>query len=273
MKSIAHISDLHFGTEDIGIANELLNDINSLEPDLVVISGDLTQRARTSQYRSAAAYIKKFKSSVLTVPGNHDVPLFDIFRRFFSPLTRYNKYINKDVDVFYSDDEMAVLGLNTARSFTWKNGRLSVEQIELIRTKLCSINMPLIEVIVVHHQFIPPSKENKVALLGRAELALKTISECGVDLILAGHLHEGFTGDVLTYYPNMNRSVIVAQAGTAISQRRRGEPNAYNYIYLSKDFISIKVRVWNGSSFAETKQINYKCSAEKKWVQQNISII
>ncbi|MEO8211153.1 MAG: metallophosphoesterase family protein, partial [bacterium] len=223
MKTIAHISDLHFGTEDKQTAEGLLEDIKLKDPTILVVSGDLTQRARAGQFKAAKEYLDKINLPKIIVPGNHDIPLFDIFRRFLFPLFRYKKYITDDMTPFYKDDEIAVLGINTARSFTWKNGRISVDQMQVIREKFIPVKMPVLEILVIHHQFIPSPREN-VSLVGRASQALEVIDECGVDLVLAGHLHEGFTGDIQTYHPG-RRSIIIAQAGTAISKRRRGDPN------------------------------------------------
>lgn len=264
MRTIAHISDLHFGTEDNQIASDLLKDIERKNPSLVVVSGDLTQRARAGQFKAAKEYLDKIHFPKIVVPGNHDIPLFDIFRRFLFPLTRYKKYITEDLTPFYNDDEMAILGINTARSFTWKNGRISIDQMKVMKDKFCSIKMPLIEIFVIHHQFIPSPTEN-VSLVGRATEALEIIDECGVDLVLAGHLHEGFTGDTQTYHPS-RRSIIIAQAGTAISNRRREDPNSYNFITLDDKHILIEVRLWNGSKFERSEEVSYKHDG-KKWIR------
>lgn len=266
MKTICHISDLHFGTEDKTIANGLLKDIIFKKPDLVVISGDLTQRARSGQFKAAREYIDKIPFPKIIVPGNHDIPLFDLFRRFLFPLTRFKKYITENLSPVHKDDEMAVLGINTARSFTWKNGRISLDQMKIIKDLFCPIKIPFIEVLVIHHQFIPSPDDEHVALVGRADKALDILDECGIDLVLAGHLHEGFAGDIQTYYPG-RRSIIIAQAGTAISRRRRGEPNAYNFIKLDEDHISIEIRVWKENIFDRSADILYK-KIDEKWVKE-----
>lgn len=262
MRTIAHISDLHFGTEDKPVAEGLLKDIKELNPSLVVVSGDLTQRARTQQFKDAKEYLDRLEFRKIIVPGNHDIPLFDIIRRFFFPLTKYKKYITDDLTPFYKDEDIAILGLNTARSFTWKNGRISWEQMQKIKDKLCPIKMPLIEILVIHHQFIPAPDNENVDLVGRASKALEVIDECGIDLVLAGHLHEGFTGDVQTYHPG-RRSIIIAQAGTAISQRKRESPNSYNFITIDRKHIMIEIRKWNRNSFTAHDKISYKYLNEK----------
>lgn len=272
MKLIAHISDLHFGAEDPIVAAGLLADIQRLAPALVIISGDLTQRARSAQFRAARDYLEKIPFPRLTIPGNHDVPLYDVIRRFFAPLKRYCRFIDPCLDPWYRDDKVAVLGLNTARSLTWKSGRISMEQIALIRARFRSAPAACFKVLVTHHPFIPPPGDESagIDLVGRAALALPVIDECAIDLLLAGHLHHGYTGDVRAYYPATKRSIVVAQAGTAISHRIRREPNAYNAIFLQDDTIEIAVRTWSDGAFRESTRIAYHLVSEE-WRLANAS--
>ncbi|MEX0905508.1 MAG: metallophosphoesterase family protein [Balneolaceae bacterium] len=266
MKTIAHISDLHFGREDPKVAKGLVEDLHRLEPVLVINSGDFTQRARRSQFKAAAEYMERLPKPQLNVPGNHDIPLYDLVRRFVSPLERYKNYITEDLLPRYSDENLLVLGVNTARSFTWKSGRISIEQMQEMERILSSRPDSLFKVVVTHHPFIPPpgQKQAGVDLVGRASRALEVLERCDVDLLLAGHLHHGYTGDVRAFYPSSKRSIIVAQAGTAISHRIRHEPNGYNCIRLKKRKIEVEVRRWNNSSFTEAGKITFNL-ADGRW--------
>lgn len=268
LKKIAHISDLHFGTEKQKIADGLVVDLHALQPDLVVVSGDLTQRARSGQFKAARDFLKKLPQPQLTVPGNHDVPLYDIFRRFLMPLKRYRKYISDDLAPLYRDEEMAVYGLNSARSFTWKEGRISIEQIQAMEETLCAIPNKLFKAVVTHHPFIPPPEDEGIRLVGRSKKALKIIAKCGIDLLLSGHLHQGYSGDVRPYYPETQKSIIVAQAGTAISRRIREKGNAYNFISVNRKNIIIAAREWNGSRFQEAIVSRY-IKDEEEWKIQH----
>ena len=257
MKTIAHVSDLHFGRELPAVADALAADLAALRPTLVVVSGDFTQRARTRQFLAARDFLARLPQPQLIVPGNHDVPLFDVFRRFLTPLKRYRRYLSRDLDPTFSDDQLLVVGLNTARSFTWKNGRISVEQIAALEGRLNTGGLR-VKVVVTHHPFLPPPGDLGIDLVGRAARAIAVLDQCNVDLLLAGHLHRGYAGDIRTHYPLARRAMIAVQAGTAISCRTRlGEANAYNLIRLERKHIEIEVRAWDGRAFASLQRTAY----------------
>lgn len=256
MKTIAHISDLHFGAEIAGVAEALLTDLQSQSPSLVVISGDLTQRARSSQFVAARDYLRRLPQPQLIVPGNHDIPLFDVVRRFAAPLARYRRLISDQLNPLYVDDELFVAGINTARSFTWKSGRISNEQLDRLRENLENVGDRL-KAIVTHHPFVAPPDTSGIELVGRAAEAIPLLDACGFDLLLAGHLHHGYAGDIRATYPQARRSVISVQAGTAISRRTRGEPNAYNLLRCERDRITITVRALQGGSFLPLSEAVY----------------
>jgi 3',5'-cyclic AMP phosphodiesterase CpdA len=272
MRRIAHISDLHFGAEDPALTLGLRADLESLRPDLLIVSGDLTQRARRPQFEAAHHYLRGLPHPQLVVPGNHDIPLYDFARRFLVPLDRYCRYIHGELNPFFQDDELAVLGLNTARSLTWKSGRISPEQLRYLEKRLSSVPGTKFRIVVTHHPFIPPPGEGGagIDLVGRAARALPALDRTGVDLLLAGHLHHGYTGDVRTFYPSAGRSIIVAQAGTATSHRVRHEPNAYNHIEIVRDRITITVRVWTGSAFEPARHIAYQ-RVESEWRAESVT--
>src|SRR5437763_9141088 len=114
MRTIAHISDIHFGKIDPMVVEAVVADIRAQKPSLVIMSGDFTQRARAGQYRQAAAFMSRLPLPQLFVPGNHDIPLFDLISRFFKPLRNYKKFITTDLRPVYRDDELLVIGVNTA---------------------------------------------------------------------------------------------------------------------------------------------------------------
>jgi 3',5'-cyclic AMP phosphodiesterase CpdA len=267
VRTIAHLSDLHFGREDPRVVEAVLEDLAAGRPDLVVVSGDLTQRARRRQFQAARAFLDRFPAPVLVVPGNHDIPLFDLARRFFRPLARYRSLVTSDLAPLFQDDEVAVLGVNTARSNVWKSGRLSHDQIDGIRARLSPLPPRIFKVLVTHHPFVPPPGTRAGRLVGRGLQALQVAEACGVDLLLAGHLHVGWSGDVRAHHLSIRRSILVVQAGTATSLRVRGEPNTYNLIAVDGPALGLSVRGWDGARFAPLSTVRY-VKREDEWTRE-----
>src|SRR5437762_3663972 len=197
MRTIAHISDLHFGRHDPRKVEALLKSLAENRPDLVAVSGDLTQRARNSEFVQARHFLERIPEPVLVVPGNHDVPLYDVRRRFFKPFTKFNRHIAPAgvEDSIYRDEEMVVLGLNTARRLTWKNGRVSWDQMVHIRHNFSHLPAGIWKVLVTHHPVAFAHGEARVELAGRSVLALRELVTCGVHLLLSGHYHRAVSGE------------------------------------------------------------------------------
>jgi 3',5'-cyclic AMP phosphodiesterase CpdA len=241
MRQIVHLSDIHFGTANPSVVERLIEKTNEISPDLIVVSGDLTQRARKTQFAQARRFLDQLPLPQIIVPGNHDVPLFNVLRRFGAPLTHYKRFITSDMFPFFADEEMAVLGINTARSLTIKSGRVGKEQVEVIRERLCGLDEKLAKIIVTHHPFDLPGGFDEDDIVGRADKFMPEISECGADIFLSGHLHvSSITNSAHRYRLESGRSALVIQAGTAASTRGRGEANSFNLIELDLPFLTVK---------------------------------
>ena len=189
MRTIVHLSDLHFGKIDEATLAPLAQLVHRIAPDVLVVSGDLTQRARSEQFEQARAYLDSLPGPQIIVPGNHDISLYNVFRRFLAPLDRYKRYITDDLSPSYVDNEIAVIGVNTARSLTFKDGRVNKEQIAEIRRQLSGIDRDLTRIVVTHHPFDLPESADESDLVNRAPMAMKVFAECGVDILLSGHMH------------------------------------------------------------------------------------
>jgi 3',5'-cyclic AMP phosphodiesterase CpdA len=257
-QTIAHISDLHFGRLDAPVAEALAADLTGDPPTLLVVSGDLTQRARHGQFAAAAEYLKRLPMPQLVVPGNHDVPLWNLLRRFFKPMGRYRSMISREPNPVWRNDRLIVMGINTARSFTQMSGWISAEQIATVQRTLTGVGPEVCKVLVTHHPFIPTPRYPEGNILRGAARSLAELERCGVDVVLAGHLHLAYHDDVRAHYSGLGQSVLAIQAGTAISTRRRGEANSYNRIMLAPGEVHLSVRTWNGVGITETTNKKYQ---------------
>jgi 3',5'-cyclic AMP phosphodiesterase CpdA len=265
MRVIVHLSDIHFGRIDPSTVPPLAGAITRIAPDLLAVSGDLTQRARRSEFADARRFLDALPFQRLVVPGNHDVPLYNVFTRFVTPLARYTRAITRDLSPVYRDDEMIVVGVNTARSWTWGEGRINAAQVDQIVRHLSGVPKDLIRIVVTHHPFDLPDGVHEKRLLGRAVMAMKELSAAGADLFLAGHLHVSHIGHTAERYRIAGHSALVVQAGT-VSTRSRGEQPSLNVLRVERPAISVERLVWNPErrDFVEMKANRYRHS-ESGW--------
>ena len=244
MRSIVHLSDTHFGRIHEHVIEPMIDAIARIAPDLVAVSGDLTQRARAGQFKEARAFLDRLPSPRIVVPGNHDVPLHNVAARFLQPLRGYLRYITDDLRPFYADDEMAVLGVNTARSLTIKRGRLNEAQIAWMTERLTTCAPGIVKIIVTHHPFDVPDGHSERNVVGRARMAMDALARCGADVFLAGHLHVSHTSRSVTRYDITGHSALLVQSGTAASDRGRGEANSFNVLRIDGPQIVVERVDW-----------------------------
>lgn len=264
MARIAHLSDIHFGANDPRIVDAATAWLEERRPDLVVISGDFTQRARVDQFRAASAWLNRLRSAglkLLVVPGNHDVPLYDVVRRFMAPLDRYKRYISSDLCPFYEDAEVAILGLNTARSLTIKDGRINHDQMEILRQRLAAVARDKTRILVTHHPLfaMPIGRGGELSeAVGQHEDAIQAAREAGVHLALAGHFHQTYA-ESATKMVEQAGGALVIQAGTATSTRlRNDEPQSFNWLHVHRsNEVELQVIVWDGTGFQRASHVAY----------------
>jgi 3',5'-cyclic AMP phosphodiesterase CpdA len=261
MPRIVHLSDLHFGAHDPRLVEAVEARVTEAKPDLVVVSGDFTQRARTDQFKEACRFLSRLKDDgheVLGVPGNHDVPLYDVLRRFLSPLTRYKRFIDETLCPYHELEGAAVLGINTARSLTFKDGRISHEQMHFIRATFDRARADF-RILVTHHPLfaLPVGDTGEQGkAIGRQELALDAAGDAGVDLLLAGHNHRASTHSARDLATRAGPALVI-QAGTATSTRLRDEEQSFNRIDIAGDRVTLTVQSWAGQGFVSGDEQSY----------------
>ncbi|HET7408754.1 MAG TPA: metallophosphoesterase [Paracoccaceae bacterium] len=226
MARLIHISDLHFGRTRGELLRPLIGQLNALEADLIAISGDLTQRARSSQFRAARAFLDRLEAPVLVVPGNHDVPLEDLLQRVLFPYRRYRKWIGEDLEPSFENGEMAVLGINTVNPLAWQRGKIGGRAVRRVCHAFGKVD-GRVRIVVAHHPLEHRPTDTKALTRGAAQ-AVDAFAECGADIVLTGHLHswraEPFAERV------GRRGALQVHAGTGLSTRLRGEENDFNVL-------------------------------------------
>ena len=273
MTRIVHLSDLHFGAHDERLVESVDWQVDQLKPDLVVISGDFTQRARTEQFRQACEFLEGLRErghEVIGVPGNHDVPLYDVLRRFLSPLARYRRFIDETLCPFIELPGVAVLGINTARSMTFKDGRINKNQVDFIRETFARVPSEMMRIIVTHHPLFALAVDGEVErAIGRQEMALDAVEESGVDMVLAGHNHHASSQDASDLVTRAG-GVLVVQAGTATSIRVREQEQSFNTIDIEEGSATITVHSWKGGDFIANDAQRYDLQ-EGRWKLREVA--
>ena len=257
---ILHISDLHFGHHDDAVAAGFADDINAQAPDLIVASGDFTQIGTKEEFVQARDFLDKLKAPVFAVPGNHDVPAVNIFRRFLDPYGLYKKYISPDLEPFLEMDGAVLVGMRTSRrarlEWNWGHGTISRSQLEDLKERFDKASPNAVRIIVAHHPLLFPTEPmvQKTKRVKRADDALECFASLGVRLVLSGHFHLSYVrkhegrdaareGEPIGLSKAVSAPILVAQASSAISTRLRGEANAYNLIDIGEN-ITVTVREW-----------------------------
>ncbi len=256
MRVLAHISDLHFGRTDPVVVEALLADLTKLRPDVIVVSGDLTQRAKHHQFTEARHFLERLPAPALVVPGNHDlVPVHRPFSRFFRPRSRFRHHLPGHADwPIWTDSEMVVVGLDSTRKARWKTGRLRPRHLDQVDEAVAAAPADCARIAFLHH---PPSD-------GLGGFPFESLIGRGVDLVLAGHSHR----TRIELMQGEDSSCVLVQATTACSTRLREEANGFGIIRLDPDnhSLAVELRGWDGHAFHPIRHEHY-VKAGTYWTQ------
>ena len=249
MSLILQVSDTHFGTEQPHVVEALLELVWRLSPDLAVLSGDITQRARRAQFRAARAFVDRLAvPATLVVPGNHDIPLFNLFARIFHPYANYQRVFGGDLEPAFESADFLVVCVNTTRPSRHVDGEVSVEQIERAGACLRRATAQQLRIVVIHQPVHVTRKSEEKNLLHGHRQAVREWSAAGADLIMGGHIHLPYVRPLREQIHDLPRGVWIVQAGTALSTRVRFDaPNSVNLIYYngSEEMRQCRVERWD----------------------------
>ena len=252
MSVILHMSDPHFGTEQMPVARALMQLAERTQPDLVVLSGDITQRARSAQFRAARGFMDRLATPMLVLPGNHDIPLFNLWARLWSPYANHRAAFGDTLEPAFNTADLLVLGVNTTRAMRHKNGEVSPAQVARVAGQLARATPQQLRVVVVHQPIeVQRPQDAHDRLIGHAA-AQDAWAAAGADIVLGGHIHLPYVMPL----PGLKRAMWAVQAGTAVSSRvRPGAPNSVNVVRWHADGGRCAVEQWDHSATAQAFEL------------------
>lgn len=234
MTRVLHISDPHFGTEQPPVVEALVTLAHTLKPDVMVLSGDITQRARPAEFEAARRFIRRLPDVPRAVlPGNHDIPLFDVLGRLFHPYRGFRRTFGDVLEPIVETRALLVVGVNTTRFWRHIDGEVSDEQIGRVAARLRAATPAQWRVVVTHQPLHVADKRDEHNLLHGNQRAVEAWADAGADIVMGGHIHLPYVRPLSERNPPPSRNVWAVQAGTAVSSRVRGRvPNSVNLLRL-----------------------------------------
>ncbi|MEZ5584301.1 MAG: metallophosphoesterase family protein [Candidatus Competibacteraceae bacterium] len=279
MLELMHFSDLHFGKPFVPkVAEALLAACRQLKPPLMVISGDLTQRAKREEFRQARQFLDRLPDGPrILSPGNPDVPLYRFWERIANPLGNYREFISPTLDSKLRLENAMIVGLDSTdphRAIT--NGRIGSEQLKFCAEAFEGLPPEVARVVVLHHHLIPAPGYARIAPMPKAKRALDLFTQLRVDLILAGHLHRAYVGNSLDVYSGLERDhgIIIVQCGTSTSRRGRGferEKNTFNWVRLRTATMKVRHFMYFADRQAFSPVSRHEFARPRRgWLQEGI---
>lgn len=251
MTIIVQISDTHFGTEQPAVVAAMEAHVQAQGADLLVLSGDITQRARGAQFAAARAFLQRLEGhgvpNSLVIPGNHDLPLFNLVSRFIAPYDQYQQHFGEDLEPSFENDDLLIIGLNTTHPKRHKDGLVTHEQVQAVTERLQQSDPAKLRIVVAHQPFGSLVLSDLNNLQHGALAALTRWADAGLDMVMGGHIHLPYVLPLRNQYPSLSRDIWIVQAGTTLSSRVRGSaPNSFNRLYLGpRGSKKVRIERWD----------------------------
>jgi 3',5'-cyclic AMP phosphodiesterase CpdA len=250
MTVLVHITDLHFGAENPAVVAALHHSIVEIQPTVVLVSGDLTQRARRSQFIAARNFLDSLAAPWIAVPGNHDIPLYNLVARTLFPLASYKKHIANDLNPSWQIGDVVVQALNSAHGATVKDGRLTQAQLANAATTFQQCTAPL-RIAMFHHPALVPHWLPKEICVDDPQTILAALCDARVHIVLTGHTHQLFS----TIHTHKNNAMLAITGGTACSTRVRNESPSFSCFVFNAPNLEHRIYEWQGSQFVHCTTI------------------
>lgn len=266
---LVHLSDLHFGAVDPVLPEALRTAVLQAEPEVMIVSGDLTQRGRAREFVEARAFLDSIPLPQLVVPGNHDVPRWwVVWERFRRPWRHFRRLVQEDLEPVWSQPGLFVMGTNSARTagwhLDWSRGRLSHHQMARLVKLGQAADADALRVLVVHHPPAAPPQGTRRHLIGRQREFSQAVNLAGVDLVLAGHFHISYAQTLRLSGGSAARNCVLSAVSTAISHRLKGEPNGFHVIEGDARQLTVQACGWNGTGYTPGKKWHFHRAPDKR---------
>lgn len=250
---IVHISDLHFGMHHEFIIQYFLDDISEIKPDIIIISGDITQRAKDEQYQMFQVFLKKLQGEVFIVPGNHDIPLHNFFARIFNPFEKYQTYISPELTAQFSNNSLRILGVNSVNPYRVKDGKFSSQTMQKIK-KYFEPSFNGLSILFFHHNF--DYLEGMHKPLENYQQFLRYLKESSIDIVCTGHSHYA---NVSLIEKNNHKLSLLLHAGSLLCKRSKDGLNSYYLLETKDKSCKINWRVLKENTFntVNTQHIDF----------------
>lgn len=253
MTRIALIADLHFGSVPPQLAIQLTRDLALIQPDLIIVAGDLTMRSTRSEFADAKTWLTGLGAPLLMLPGNHDLPVWSIFERFTNPFARYSRASGSKLMPVFEDSQSYILGLNTTASWQpslrWQDGTVRRRDMAAARLLLAEAPLDKARIVATHHPLLPVEGFPSVTPVRRAARAVAMLAEQKVEMLLSGHIHQTYAVALQQH----GGTIITVGAPTALSTRMRGEPNGYWLIEVLPERFRLSLHSFDGAAFTATR--------------------